>query len=775
MSGPVRTHRGQRKPWASIPRIDWDHPLTKGLIGYWYDAGSGPIDLVTGAQRTLNNVSNPPLAGPRASKYGSGLLAARGASIATGMLSFPELPIWQTFFNAAPYSFAVGFMLPTAPSSGDSSILFTICDATTETPIKFGVASASATDFLYSYGNNTQIVTASGFTKVGQFQTTVGVAKTAGGSQTYIDGVPALTSAAIATSTWPPSGSKPRFHGFGSYASQVIGASTVYFGAIWNKRELSAAEARLIHHDPYCFLIYPEDEMFGAVVGVDAAISGTLAVEETADVAVFAGQAVISAALAVAEAPDTASFAGQAVISAALAVTEAKDVAAFAGGPVIAATLAVTDLKDVAAFAGSLSSADITATFAVTEAPDVAAFAGGPVILATLAVTEAKDVAAFAGGPIITAVLVTTEAKDVASFSGSVVVAGTFALIEAADIVSLGGNVTSAITGTLTAIDTRDIVSISGNTTVAISGTLAAKEAGIGLSNNIFLENAAVNTVVGTLAVTGIDTAVISGSVTGIAGTLSVNEAQDQALFFGGLVGVTGTLVANEVGILLSSNTFLENAVTNTVIGALSVIGVEGAAFSGFVGVSGTLATTEIADAAVLNGTLVPITTGMLAATETPDVAAFSVAVFTAITGQLAATEAIDGAVFNGAVHSPPVGQFAVTETQDAAVFSGAVTGIPGQLAVTEAADLAAFIGITGVLGQFAAIEAPDLAVFNGAITEDLTTGDLLVVEPADVAFFTGVAAEPDDSDFENWKFGHRFDRSLTSRFPWQSSFGSRL
>jgi hypothetical protein len=35
----------------------------------------------------------------------------------------------------------------------------------------------------------------------------------------------------------------------------------IFYGAIWN-RSLQASEARLLHDDPWCFLLYPEDELF---------------------------------------------------------------------------------------------------------------------------------------------------------------------------------------------------------------------------------------------------------------------------------------------------------------------------------------------------------------------------------------------------------------------------------------------------------------------------------------------------------------------------------
>src|SRR6516164_8605550 len=39
----AKSRGGQAKPFPSIPRIDWAHPLAQGLIFYGYDTGAGTI------------------------------------------------------------------------------------------------------------------------------------------------------------------------------------------------------------------------------------------------------------------------------------------------------------------------------------------------------------------------------------------------------------------------------------------------------------------------------------------------------------------------------------------------------------------------------------------------------------------------------------------------------------------------------------------------------------------------------------------------------------
>src|SRR4051812_14066058 len=115
MQLPIIAHRGQVKPYGSIPRINWAHPLTKNLVSYGYDIGCGPIDLVTGTQRVIANSANPPFGGPKASKYGSALTSVQAGSVTTGLYNLPSNTTVENIFNAAPFSFACGFMFTATP------------------------------------------------------------------------------------------------------------------------------------------------------------------------------------------------------------------------------------------------------------------------------------------------------------------------------------------------------------------------------------------------------------------------------------------------------------------------------------------------------------------------------------------------------------------------------------------------------------------------------------------------------------------------------------
>lgn len=522
-----------------------------------------------------------------------------------------------------------------------------------------------------------------------------------------------------------------------------------------------------------------------------SAITGTLAATEPIDVAAFAGSVVVSGTLAATEAIDTANFAGSVVVSGTLAATDATDTAAFAGeitAGSIAGTLAATDALDTAAFAGSVV---VSGALAATDAIDVASFAGGVTTMAALAATDVKDTASLAGSVAWTAALAVTEAKDVAAFAGGVLVAGTLAAVEANDTAAFS-----------------DIP-------VPVIGALVANEAGVSLTNYSFPENSIIGYAIGGLSVTGIDTAVFDGSVAW-TGTLAATEAKDVAAFAGTLPNViAGTLAANEAGVSLSDYDFPANSAIGTVIGAMSVVGIDTAAFIGAVGVNGVLAATDAKDTALFNGQVIAIgINGSLAATEAKDTAAFNGTV-AGIYGPLVATEAKDVAAFNGTVVI--AAQLAATEAKDTAAFTGSVgvsgtlgasetpdvalfngrIGSAGALAATEAKDIAAFVGVLTVSGTLVATEAPDTAAFAGIsfplgelfgvleATEAPDTanfvaqadllGTLAAIEAKDIANFVGqVGDEEFPADFASWKFGQRFDRSLTRRFPWQDS-GSRM
>ena len=267
MQIPIISHRGQKKPWNSIPRINWSHPLAAGLISYGYDVGCGPIDLVTGGLRTITNSTNPPFGGPQTSRYGRGFTCVATTGVGSSPYTVSGGANLENVGVAAPYSFATGLMFTATPAVGAAG-LFVNCDATSNRTFQVGCASVSGTDLWWIFSNGGGLsVTAAGAIKINTFQTALGVALTGSTAACYVDGVLNI-SPAVTTTSAVISGAKLSYWGLRSSGNQNTVSGFNYYGAVWKGRALTAKEARKLHDDPYCFLIYPEDEMFAENVGV---------------------------------------------------------------------------------------------------------------------------------------------------------------------------------------------------------------------------------------------------------------------------------------------------------------------------------------------------------------------------------------------------------------------------------------------------------------------------------------------------------------------------
>jgi len=266
MQIPIIPHRGQKKPWNSIPRINWNNPLTNGLISYGYDVGCGPVDLVTGGLCTIANSTTPPFGGIKSSPFGTGLNSVRTASVTSGLYNLPSGKNIENLVVAAPYSFACGLMITTAPTV-DATLLFATCSATTSVPVSLGCANTSSTDYWWAFADGANNASAAGALKINTFQTLLGVALTGSTTACYVDGTLSI-SPAVTTTLAVVAGVRPSFHGYRSFAGQQLQSCFIYYGALWKNRALTAKEARKLHDDPYCFLIYPEDEIFAENVAV---------------------------------------------------------------------------------------------------------------------------------------------------------------------------------------------------------------------------------------------------------------------------------------------------------------------------------------------------------------------------------------------------------------------------------------------------------------------------------------------------------------------------
>lgn len=266
MQIPIIPFRGKKKPWNSIPRINWAHPLAWGLSFYGYDAGGNYIDLVNGSAGKLN-VGTTNHVTRKISQWGTGLKYPITSNL-NDWVSFPLIPRISAIGATVPYSWAAGCM---STASGPTNAPFVVTgDPSANTGPVIGVGSVSATTFSVGSANIVNTNTAAGTFSTNVFHTPVGVAISPTVLNIYVDGR-LDSSPTVSTTTFTSAFLQPLINSNDTLGSAGGGANFVYYFALWNNRALSATDASLLHNDPYCFLIYPEDEIFATLVGVTAA------------------------------------------------------------------------------------------------------------------------------------------------------------------------------------------------------------------------------------------------------------------------------------------------------------------------------------------------------------------------------------------------------------------------------------------------------------------------------------------------------------------------
>ena len=256
MQIPIIPYRGKIKPYGSIPRINMQHPLARGLVFYGYDASGYLVDLVGSSRPSLLNTPAPPAL---MSPFGSGLKYTSGQ----GSYIFPATNRVDSIFAAKFYSIATAWYITALPSV-TLTCPFGVNQGASVANTALLWDSTATTDMAFSVNNSRPAGT--GTNSVSAFHTFVGTNTAASAQQTYFDGKP-LTTTATATAVASTVG-QPMFN---SLAPATANASNgvngwIFYGAVWN-RTLTANEAFILHNDPYCFLIYPQDEIFATLQG----------------------------------------------------------------------------------------------------------------------------------------------------------------------------------------------------------------------------------------------------------------------------------------------------------------------------------------------------------------------------------------------------------------------------------------------------------------------------------------------------------------------------
>lgn len=277
MQIPIISRRGQNRPYGSIPRINRAHPLAANLKIYTYDAGGVIIDLVNGCVGSLVSLGGATVSNA-SSKIGGGIKFTSNGGLNDEYVVFPQNPAANTFSAANPnYTEIVGTFYTAAPSLApfNINVVVGICGqnnngATGGAQFVNTPNGASQNTLAVIWANGATISTYNQTIAQNTFQTWGTIATGATTATFYANGNFEQNLTGIGSTVYDLVA-----NGFGGgqlYYAQGGGVSSgiagfVPFFACWDRR-LSAAEMLQVHNDPYCFLIYPEDEMFAMLVGV---------------------------------------------------------------------------------------------------------------------------------------------------------------------------------------------------------------------------------------------------------------------------------------------------------------------------------------------------------------------------------------------------------------------------------------------------------------------------------------------------------------------------
>lgn len=249
MQIPILGRSGQTKPFGSIPRINRAHPLSFGLNSFIAPTSFGDPEVVLGRSGFVTPWANGSISG---TAVGPGLRVAPGTSTS---LSF------ELTKTSAP-----------ATGDGDYTIVALIyLNAFTGTDF-LGQIGVGDTGFYRSggggqlsfYRNGTSL-NALAVPALATLYAVVGT-RLNNVLNLYINGV----SQGTATQTgqiYSAGGTTYYLGGYGG-SSNSTDVTLLNYGG-WN-RALSPQEVLEWSLDPYCFLIYPEDEIFATFVGVTA-------------------------------------------------------------------------------------------------------------------------------------------------------------------------------------------------------------------------------------------------------------------------------------------------------------------------------------------------------------------------------------------------------------------------------------------------------------------------------------------------------------------------
>jgi hypothetical protein len=274
--------KGQAKPFGSIPRINWSHPLAQGLVTYLYDAGGGVVvDLVngklakTGATLTGGSLGT--------SAYGSSWTFNGGG---TGFyLQAPTSSTLDAVAATAPFSTVAGYMRRGAngASNGGYGAIFSLTEPSSSNFASTWIASDPSNQPVYVLGTSNAETFTGITTPLNKFCTTAVIVTGASAATGYhvdpTNGFNTQTTA-VASTYSGNTGFQPTFYTEGFYGGDWNFNGSAFYGAVWAKRALTSEEVVELNQNPWSLLIYPEDEIFSTLKGASGASTYSASVTE---------------------------------------------------------------------------------------------------------------------------------------------------------------------------------------------------------------------------------------------------------------------------------------------------------------------------------------------------------------------------------------------------------------------------------------------------------------------------------------------------------------
>ena len=264
--------RGQAKPFNSIPRINWRHPLAQGLAFYVYDAAGCFVDLVNGGIGRLTLSGGTP-SKVGSSPFGGGLNFNSPASYNADCLSMPPAQGAMPIGTALPYTLACATVYTgTQGAAGGGAGLHQPSGSNVQ-GVAFCPAATSATKMTLHWSSGVYNDMSTVFA-LNAFQSWAVVPTSATTATAYSNGVVDASGTLVGLGATTNTLVTPQivFNNNDASGGGGTGGLTGFwcYFAGWN-RSLTATEIAALHFDPYCFLRFAEDDIFNVAPPAGAA------------------------------------------------------------------------------------------------------------------------------------------------------------------------------------------------------------------------------------------------------------------------------------------------------------------------------------------------------------------------------------------------------------------------------------------------------------------------------------------------------------------------